>query len=54
MNEKFTFCLISTIQWNLSKLHATGLTSAKYKTHVVKEQLFMMKICSLAFKKLQR
>ena len=36
-SEKFTFCLTITIKWNLTKSHATGLKSAKYKTHVIKE-----------------
>ena len=34
MNEKFKI----TIKWNLTKSHATRLKSAKYKTHVIKEQ----------------
>ena len=39
LNEKFTFCFKITIKWNLTKSHATRLKSAKYKTHVIKEQL---------------
>ena len=38
LNERFTFCFKITIKWNLKKLHATRLNSAKYKTHVIKEQ----------------
>ena len=38
LNEKFTFCFKITIKWNLTKSHATRLKSAKYKTHVIKEQ----------------
>ena len=39
LNEKFTFCFKITIKWNLTKLNATTLKSAKYKTHVITEQL---------------
>ena len=39
LNEKFTFCFKITIKWNLTKSHTTRLKSAKYKTHVIKEQL---------------
>ena len=39
LNEKFTFFFKITIKWNLTKSHATRLKSAKYKTHVIKEQL---------------
>ena len=28
-----------TLKWNQRKSHATRLKSAKYKTHVIKEQL---------------
>ena len=33
------FCFNITTKWNLKKSHATRLKSAKYKTHVIKEQL---------------
>ena len=40
LNEKFTFCLkFLSLKWNLTKSQATRLKSAKYKTHVIKEQL---------------
>ena len=39
LNEKFTFCFKITIKWNLTKLNATTLKSAKYQTHVITEQL---------------
>ena len=62
LNQKFTFCFKITIKWNLTKLHATRLKSAKYKTHEMKDQILkqmiynkmnqmayhMMKLCSLA------
>ena len=38
LNEKFTFCFKITIKWKLTESHATRLQSAKYKTHVIKEQ----------------
>ena len=40
LNEKFTFCFKITIKWNLIRSHTTRLKPAKYKTHVIKEQLF--------------
>ena len=39
LNEKFTFCFKIIIQWNLTKSHAARFKLAKYKTHVIKEQL---------------
>ena len=39
LNEKFTFCFKIAIKWNPIKLYATRLKSAKYKTHVIKEEL---------------
>ena len=38
-DEKFTFCFKIIIKWNLTKSHAARLKTAKYKTHVIKEQL---------------
>ena len=39
LNEKFIFYSKITIKWNLIISHATGLKPAKYKTHVIKEQI---------------
>ena len=41
-NEKFQFFFKTAIKWNLTKSHATRLKSAKYKTHVIKEQLLKL------------
>ena len=38
LNENFKFCFKVTIKLDLTKSHATRLKSAKYKTHVIKEQ----------------
>ena len=38
LNEKFTFYFKIIIKWNLTKSHAIRLKSAKYKTHVIREQ----------------
>ena len=42
LNETFTFCFKITIKWHLTKSYATRLKSAKYKTHVIKEQLLKL------------
>ena len=39
LNEKFTFCFKIAIKWNPIKFYGTRLKSAKYKTHVIKEEL---------------
>ena len=39
LNEKFTFLFKNFYQMRPKKSHTTGLESAKYKTHVIKEQL---------------
>ena len=52
--------LKSLSEWNLTKSHATRSKSAKYKTHVIKEERIrsinlmayhMTKLCSFAIKK---
>ena len=38
-NKTFTLAFKITIKWNLKKSHAARLKSAKYKAHVIKENL---------------
>ena len=43
---KSLFCFEITIKWSVTKLHATRLKSAKYKTDVIKEQLIKLISCN--------